>query len=89
MFFCLLQSSTEAFGLQRKMVHSIASLVNPHAKLAESEAKRLEQEYREKQNPTPVRSASQLSRRAVGSAKSMLDFDNELSIFLVHLDTLC
>ena len=32
------------------MVHSIASLVNPHAKLAESEARRAEQEYYQNQN---------------------------------------
>ena len=34
------------------MVHSIASLVNPHAKLAETEAKRAEQEYYQSQSAT-------------------------------------
>ena len=47
-----LQSSTGVYGLQKRMVHSIASLVNPHAKLAETEAKRAEQEYYQSQSAT-------------------------------------
>ena len=48
------------------MVHSIASLVNPHAKLAESEARRMEQEYkrdqvREQMSATPYRSNSRIN----------------------------
>ena len=44
------------------MVHSIASLVNPHAKLAEAEAKRAEQEYYQNQSQN-----ASVSRQSVRS----------------------
>ncbi|XP_053398553.1 uncharacterized protein LOC123556357 isoform X5 [Mercenaria mercenaria] len=57
------QSYTGGYGLPRKMVHSIASLVNPHAKLAESEARKMEQEYlreqiKEQMSATPHRTSN-------------------------------
>ncbi|XP_060596380.1 uncharacterized protein LOC132750419 isoform X2 [Ruditapes philippinarum] len=60
------QSFTGGYGLPRKMVHSIASLVNPHAKLAESEAIKMEHEYkrdliREQMSATPYKSNSRIN----------------------------
>ncbi|CAC5422787.1 unnamed protein product [Mytilus coruscus] len=39
------QSSNISIALPKKMIHPIASLVNPHATLAAAEAKRAEEEY--------------------------------------------
>ena len=39
------QSSNMSIALPKKMIHPIASLVNPHATLAAAEAKLAEQEY--------------------------------------------
>ena len=51
------------------MVHSIASLVNPHAKMAENEAYKQEQDYlREQYNNTPsYRSLASRSQSAAGN----------------------
>ncbi|KAL4230907.1 hypothetical protein ACF0H5_011282 [Mactra antiquata] len=58
------QSSAGGYGLPRKMVHSIASLVNPHAKLAESEAIKQEQDY--VRENTPFRASSKTSMNRGG-----------------------
>ena len=68
----ILQSSTEVYGLQKRMVHSIASLVNPHAKMAESEAKRAEQEYyRAQTSATPRRPVSSVGKSGASNHISM------------------
>ena len=54
------------------MVHSIASLVNPHAKMAESEAKRAEQEYyRAQTSATPRRPVSSVGKSGASNHISM------------------
>lgn len=51
------QSSNMSIALPKKMIHPIASLVNPHATLAAAEAKLAEQEYLQSRQDvyTPMR----------------------------------
>jgi len=51
------QSSNMSIALPKKMIHPIASLVNPHATLAAAEAKLAEEEYLQSRQDvyTPMR----------------------------------
>ncbi|XP_052794192.1 uncharacterized protein LOC128227574 isoform X4 [Mya arenaria] len=59
--------SSAVLGLQKRMVHSIASLVNPHAKLAETEAIKQEQQLmRQQMSATPFRMQPSRSQSSAG-----------------------
>ena len=63
--FIRLQFSNLSTYIPKKMVHPIASLVNPHAQLAAMEAKRAEEEYQASRENTGL-SQRILSRSSSG-----------------------
>ncbi|KAL3879989.1 hypothetical protein ACJMK2_032261 [Sinanodonta woodiana] len=68
------QSSSVPLGLQKKMIHSIASLVNPHARLAEMEAHREEEEYRRQLEAfSPPRKVTSPTRQSATTLRSGYD----------------
>lgn len=60
----MFQSSNISIALPKKMIHPIASLVNPHATLAAAEAKRAEEEYLNSRQDvyTPLRPSRHTSK---------------------------
>ncbi|XP_052282684.1 uncharacterized protein LOC127879720 isoform X3 [Dreissena polymorpha] len=73
--------STETFGLQKRMVHSIASLVNPHAKLAENEAIRQEREYiREQTSAMSLRGQISRAQSSMSGKRQMTDLSAHIPV---------